>query len=241
MFPRAPSHWSSHLILDSKANIKSIFPTKGLCRLTSIRGPSDCKILMTITNGMQIMEDRAKNQPTPMAQSGYSYTLLYFKGLYFTREKTKQPCRNQTHAAFSSSVAQQYLWSLRHNRPTLISHHAQDRSDYGPAPFHPWVWSVANHILNCIVEIIDSCQTQRHKNMRTHRSKVCQDNEYCNIGYHHFTVLVLLFSVTEQPLQLPMEIRKFMNTLSLLSTINCSRYFNWAMSHYKINRLSFIS
>lgn len=44
--------------------------------LTSIRGPSDCKILMTITIGMQIMEARAKHQPRPMAQSGYSYTLL---------------------------------------------------------------------------------------------------------------------------------------------------------------------
>lgn len=43
---------------------------------TSISGPSDCKILMTITMGMQIMEDRAKHQPRPMAQSGYSYTLL---------------------------------------------------------------------------------------------------------------------------------------------------------------------
>lgn len=54
-------------------------------------GPSDRMILMTTTMGMQIIEAKAKVHPTPMAQSGYWYILLYVNGLYLTKEKIKQP------------------------------------------------------------------------------------------------------------------------------------------------------
>jgi len=59
---------------------------------TSMSGPSDRMILITTIMGMQIMEAKAKVQPIPMAQSGYSYTLLYVNGLYLTNEKIKQLC-----------------------------------------------------------------------------------------------------------------------------------------------------
>lgn len=39
---------------------------------TSMSGPSDRMILMTTTMGMQIMEHKARVQPIPTAQSGYS-------------------------------------------------------------------------------------------------------------------------------------------------------------------------
>lgn len=48
-----------------------------------------------------------------------------------------------------------------------ITHHAKDGSDYGPAPFHPWVWFVANHVLNAIIEIVDSCPTKKKKHCLT--------------------------------------------------------------------------
>lgn len=38
---------------------------------TSMSGPSDWMILMTTTMGMQIMEAKARVQPSPMAHSGY--------------------------------------------------------------------------------------------------------------------------------------------------------------------------
>lgn len=48
-----------------------------------------------------------------------------------------------------------------------ISHHAKDRSDYGPAPFHPWVWSVANHVLDAVVEIVHSCPPKNGKTQQS--------------------------------------------------------------------------
>lgn len=44
--------------------------------LTSIREPSDWMILMTTIIGMQIIEASARDQPNPIDQSGYSYSLL---------------------------------------------------------------------------------------------------------------------------------------------------------------------
>jgi len=38
----------------------------------------------------------------------------------------------------------------------VASHHAEDGCDDGPAPLHPGVWPVADHVLDGVVEVIHS-------------------------------------------------------------------------------------
>lgn len=54
-----------------KNKLKLPFSSRQTTALTSMSDPSDWMMRMTITIGMQTMEERARTQPRPIAQSGY--------------------------------------------------------------------------------------------------------------------------------------------------------------------------
>lgn len=148
--------WSFSL----KAHLQS-----SLKEFTSISEPSDWMILTTTTMGMQIIEAKARHQPTPTDQSGYLYILLYVSGLYFTSENTKQPWNTKERGGGEEKSLECIPWlDLTH---TVQTYHTQHRGNQHPAPFHPTVRSVANHLLNSIVEIISAC-SQSHTHLYIH-------------------------------------------------------------------------
>jgi len=69
------SQWLVHLLI--------------MFNLTCFRLPFSVNSRISALPGTSRMEDRASNQPSAYAQSGYTYQRLKVRGLYLTIEQTK--------------------------------------------------------------------------------------------------------------------------------------------------------